>query len=158
MKSFSAKIFKIGINPCVVVPAYVLKFLFFQAGKSKGPIPVKGKLNGAKYIQTIVNYKGAWRLYINGKMLKDAGLLNGDRAQVDIEFDPVPRTIPMHPKLARALKQNKEAMAAYQMLSPYRRKEIVRYISNLKSEESIIANIEKAIRHLSGKGRFAGRD
>ena len=70
MNTFSAKIFKIGINPCVVVPASVLKILFKAAGKAHGPLPVKGKLNGTSFLQTVVKYKDAWLLYINGKMFR----------------------------------------------------------------------------------------
>jgi len=157
VEKFSAKIFKIGINPCVVVPPRVLKFLFASAGKSKGPIPVKGKLNGAKYHQTIVKFSGKWRLYINFKMLQDSGLKNGDRAEVEIEFDSKPRTIPFHPDLKKALNQNPRAKASFEKLSPYRKKEIVRYIAHLKTEAARKKNIEKAIGHLEGKGAFAGR-
>ena len=158
MNYFTAKIFKIGINPCVIVPSSVLKQLFSQAGKLKGPIPVRGKLNGATYLQTVVKYSGKWWFYINGIMLRDAGLKSGDIAEVEIEFNPVPRLIPMHPKLERAWKQNKNAKATFDQLSPYRQKEIVRYISHLKSEESVDRNILKVIQHLSGKGSFAGRE
>ncbi|MEO8087630.1 MAG: YdeI/OmpD-associated family protein [Bacteroidota bacterium] len=164
MPTFSSKIFKIGINPCVIVPAAVLKVLFAQAGKSKGPIPVKGKLNGAAFLQTVVKFSGAWRLYLNGKMLKDAGIKNGDMtlvtgemAYVEIEFDIRPRHITMHNDLELALKKNKKASSAFDSLSPYRKKEIVRYIGNLKSEEAVQRNIKKAIQHLSGNGSFAGR-
>jgi len=164
MQSFSSKIFKIGINPCVVVPAAVLKVLFAQAGKSKGPIPVKGKLNDAPFLQTVVKFSGKWRLYLNGVMLKAAGIHNGDMtkvagemAHVEIEYDDKPRHIPMHNNLEIALKKNKKAKSAFDSLSPYRRKEIVRYIANLKSEEARTRNIEKAIKHLEGKIVFAGR-
>lgn len=158
MKSFSAKIFKIGINPYVLLPVSVLNALFDQSAKSKGPIPVRGTLNGKEFIQTLVKYSGKWRLYLNTPMRKAAGIDVGDRANVKIEFDPRPRLIPMHPKLVRALAQNKKAKAAFEKLIPSRQKEIVRYISFMKTEESVARNIEKVIRHLSGKERFAGRD
>jgi hypothetical protein len=157
VEKFSAKIFKIGINPCVIVPARILKFLFVAAGKSKGPIPVKGKLNGAKYHQTVVKFSGKWRLYINFKMLQDSGLKNGDKADIEIEFDSKPRTIHFHPDLKKALNQNPLAKASFEKLSPYRKKEIIRYIAHLKTNASRIKNIEKAISHLTGKGAFAGR-
>ena len=58
MISFSAKVIKLDINPCVNIPEKTLNKLFRQAGKSKGPIPVRGRLNGAKFLQTLVRYKG----------------------------------------------------------------------------------------------------
>jgi len=40
MKSFSAEIFIIGINPYVLLPENILHYLFKKAGKEKGSIPV----------------------------------------------------------------------------------------------------------------------
>ena len=71
MNSFSAKIYIISkINPVVDLPDDVLSAIFAQAGRSKGPIPVRGRLNGAEFIQTLIKYEGAWRLYLNGPMRK----------------------------------------------------------------------------------------
>ena len=158
MNSFSAKIQIIGVNPYVLLPAKVLKDIFKQAGKEKGPIQVKGKLNGNKFIQTLVKYSGKWRLYLNTPMRKAAAIDVGDIANVEIEFDPKPRIIPMHSKLEEALNKNKKAKAAFEQLAPYRQKEIVRYISFMKTEESLERNINKTIQHLLGKARFVGRD
>ena len=44
---FKANIYKIGINPVVDPPDKILRAIFTQAGKNKGPIPVRGRLNGA---------------------------------------------------------------------------------------------------------------
>ena len=158
MLSFSAKIQIIGVNPYVLLPASVLKELFKHAGKEKGTIPVCGTLNGQKYIQTLVKYSGKWRLYLNGVMREAAGIDVGDMANVKIKFDSKDRTIPMHAKLQFAFTKNKKAKAVFDTLSPSRQKEIVRYISFLKSEESVDKNIKRAMEFLTGKGRFVGRD
>ena len=78
MISFSSKIYKIGINPYVLLPATALKKIFEQANKNKGPIPVRGELNGHAFIQTLVKYSGKWRLYLNGPMRKNAGIDVGE--------------------------------------------------------------------------------
>jgi hypothetical protein len=148
MVKFTRTIYKIGINPVVDPPDDVLQVLFKQAGKSTGPIPVYGKLNGAEFIQTLVKYLGAWRIYINGPMLNASGLKVGDTANVEIEFDPRPRETPVPPKFAKALKQDKIAKAEYEKLSPSRKKEILRYLGFLKSEESLDRNIERVLAHL----------
>ncbi len=108
MVKFAATIYKIGINPVVDPPGKVLSALFAQAGKDKGPIPVCGHLNGAEFIQTLVKYRGVWRLYINGEMLKASGLNVGDTANVEIEFDPRPRQTPMPLKFAKALRARQD--------------------------------------------------
>ncbi len=158
MNSFSTKIYKIGVNPYVLLPAAVLKDLFKQAGKEKGHIPVRGKLNGHEFIQTLVKYSGKWRLYLNTPMRKNAGIDVGDIADVQIEFDARERIIAMHPKLEQALAKNKKAKVVFDALSPSRRKEIVRYIGFLKTEESVDRNIKRAISFLQGDERFVGRD
>ena len=158
MSFFTVKIYKIGVNPYVVPPARALKELFNQCGKSKGPIPVNGKLNGHSYHQTLVKFQGKWRLYLNTPMRKAAGIDVGDKANVEIYFDPKDRTVPMHPKLKEALDKNKSAKEVFDQLIPSRQKEIKRYINNLKTEKTLQRNIERAINFLLKTERFIGRD
>ena len=156
--SFSARIQIIGVNPYVIPPKRVLDTLFKEAGKNKGPIPVKGTLNGHAFTQTLVKYTGKWRLYLNTPMRDAAGIDVGDMAHVRIEFDPAERTITMHPDLKAALKQNPQAKKVFDSLPPSRRKEIIRYIGFLKTKASITKNIARAIKFLTGTERFIGRN
>ena len=158
MLKFTAEIEIIGINPFVFVPDSVLTAIFEQAGKNKGAIPVKGLINGRPYKQTLVKYSNFWRLYINTLMLKDSPSRIGEVIELAIEFDSSDRTIATHPKLLKALVHNPEAKTIFENLSPSLRKEIVRYISYLKTEDSVDRNVVKAIDFLLGKGRFVGRD
>jgi|SRR5436190_3025129 len=155
---FNAKIFKIGVNPYVLIPVTVLKQLFETAGKEKGPIPVKGRLNGKLYTQTLVKYSGKWRLYLNGPMREAAGIDVGDHAKVEIAFDPAERITEMHPDLEKALNADKKAFEVFKTLPPSRQKEIKRYINSLKTAESREKNVRRAIKFLHGKERFVGRD
>ena len=158
MYKFKADIEIIGANPFVFVPDRVLKNIFKQAGKDKGPIPIRGTINDNPYRQTLVRYRDAWRLYINNSMLKNSPRRIGETVVIQVEVDPVGRRIKPHPKLVKAFKENKEAKKAFDKLPPSRRREIVRYISFLKTEESVIRNVNRAINHLIGKSRFVGRD
>ncbi len=158
MHNFTATLEIIVGNPFVFIPEEILQALFAKANQNKGPIPVKGSINGKPYQQTLVKYSGAWRLYINMKMLKDSPRRIGETIAVEIEFDPSDRTISAHPKFIRALSENEKAKQVFDTLSPSKQKEIVRYISNLKSEESVDRNVIRAINFLLGKERFVGRD
>ena len=158
MQSFRARIFKIGINPYVFVPAPILKVIFKEASKDKGPIPIKIIINEISFIQTLVKYSGKWRLYLNGPMRETAGKDVGDMIDISIVYDPVDRTVPIHPKLKKALSAHKKASTVFESLPPSRRKEIARYINSLKTEEKIDENVKKAINFLLGKDRFVGRD
>ncbi|HLE05340.1 MAG TPA: YdeI/OmpD-associated family protein [Anaerolineales bacterium] len=153
MKSFSARVLIIGINPYVRVPKPILLDLFASAGRTRGPLPVRGALNGKRFTQTVVKYRRVWRLYLNTEMRSQAGLDVGDLAKVRLEFDAKPPTTPMHPRLAAALSRNRAASQAFHRLSPSRQKEILRYLHSLKGEEAIGRNVRKVIEHLLGTGR-----
>ena len=156
--SFFAVLEIINGNPYVLIPAEILDSLFVAAARSKSPIPVRGSINGKPYLQTLMKYRGEWRLYINMKMLTDSPRRIGERIQVEIEYDPEDRTITPHPDFLQALTDHPQAKIIFDQLSPSRQKEIVRYIANLKSPESVTRNIERAINFLLGNGRFVGRD
>ena len=157
MLRFTAKIQVIGINPYVLLPHAVLTDIFQRAGKDKGAIPVKLNIAGQDFMQHLVRYSGKWRLYLNTPMRKAAQKDVGDTIVIKIDFDPKERTTPIHPKLKLAFSKNKEAKKAFDTLNPSRQKEILRYINNLKSEETIVKNIERALAHLAGKSSFVGR-
>lgn len=158
MNEFKAELKIIDLNPYVNVPDEILSDLFAQAGKSKGPIPIRGELNGEPYQQTLVKFRGEWRLYVNTSMLADSPRRVGEEVTVSVAYDPSDRTIEPHPKLVRALQENPEAQQVFDSLPPSRQKEIVRYFSFLKTEESIDKNVKRAIGFLLGQERFIGRD
>jgi hypothetical protein len=156
--SFTAKIEIIGVNPYVLLPEEVLNEIFRQSDKNTGAIPVRGTLNGSKFIQTLVKYSGKWRLYLNTPMRKSTETDVGDTVQIEIEYDSRPRTIPMHPKLEKVLNENPDIKLVFEKLSPSRQKEIIRYISFLKTEVAIENNLKRVIQFLNGNERFVGRD
>lgn len=158
MHKFNAKLEIIGINPFVFVSDIILNELFGQAGKDKGPIPICGSVNGKKYLQTLVKYRGEWRLYVNTTMLENSPDRIGEMLEVTLAFDPSERTVEPHPKLMKALNENPEAKKVFDALPTSRRREIIKYISFLKTEKSIEKNVVRAIGFLLGKERFIGRD
>jgi len=158
MKSFSAKIQIIGVNPYVLLPSTLLKHIFQKARKDKGAIPIQLKIDGQDFIQNLVKYSGKWRLYLNGPMRMAAGKDVGETIEIQIDFDRRQRTIPVHPKLKKAFKEDATAKKAFEKLSPSRQKEILRYINFLKSEGSVDKNIQRAIAHLTSNKPFIGRE
>src|SRR5690606_5138220 len=145
-------------NPFVFVPAEVLDAIYVQAGKNKGKIPVRMKIEGHEFEQTLIKYSGHWRLYLNTPMRKAAGREVGHTARFEVEFDPQERITPFHPKFKKALMESEEAERVYSSLSPSLQKEILRYLASLKTEESVDRNVLRAINFLLGKERFIGRD
>jgi hypothetical protein len=145
---FEARIYKVGINPCVKVPQAISKAMV----ASKGYIPVRGKINTHRFIQTLVPVKGeGYRLYVNAPMLKGAQARVGDRVQIEIEQGTARQLAPppMKPDFKRKL-QTSGLWRAYANLTPSRRKEILKYMSFLKAKDSINRNIDKVLTQLRG--------
>ena len=150
---FSAVIYKLGVNPCVDVPPGVSR-----AFGKRGPVPVAGTLNGSPFRANLMpKGDGTHRLYLNGVMRKAAGVDVGDRVEMRLEFDPQPRMLSRPEALRRALEASPEAKAAFERLTPSRRKEILAYLNALKRPESLQRNVEKVIAHLLEKGPWFGR-
>ena len=158
MEPFRAELRIIDGNPYVSVPDDVLRRLFDEAQKDRGPIPICGTVNGRRYMQTLVRFRGEWRLYVNMKMLHDSPRRIGEMITATVEYDPSDRSLVPHPKLEAALQANEAARHVFEKMPPSRRNEIVRYIASLKREDSVERNVERAINFLLGRGRFVGRD
>ncbi|ASK29586.1 hypothetical protein CEY12_05455 [Chryseobacterium sp. T16E-39] len=154
---FTAQLEIIGINPFVFVPEDILMDIFDASGRDKSPIPVKGTVNGVEYRQNLMKYLGEWRLYVNLIMLKNSPKRIGEIIEVSIHYDSSDRSIPIHPKLDQAIREDPLTLNNFENLIPSRKLELVRYINNLKTEESIERNIDKIIRHLKGEIDFFGK-
>jgi len=146
--TFKAKIYKVGINPCVKVPLRITS----QLKATKAYIPVKGKIDDFPFQQTLVPVKNeGYRLYVNGLMMKGAGTTLGQTANFIIEQDTLERNknVPMPKQLKKELEKN-NLLTTFKELAPFRQKEICRYLNNLKTEASLLKNVDKVIRILKG--------
>jgi hypothetical protein len=144
---FKAKLYKVGINPCVKVPLPITDRLTAQ----KGFIYIKGKIEGHPFKQTLVPIKHApYRLYVNGPMMKGSKVRLAQVVSFEIEQDsPKSRNVPM-PKFFREELNRNEVMDRFKKLSPSRQKEILKYLRFLKTEESVKRNVYKVVNGLKG--------
>src|SRR5262245_36937658 len=130
------------------------------------PLPVLVRLNGQPSrkpwrINLMPTGTGAFYLYLHGDVRRASQTKVGDVVSVDIAFDTAYRNGPMHPMprwFREPLRNNQKASAAWDALVPSRKKEILRYLSWLKSREARERNVARAIHVLSGNGgRFMAR-
>jgi hypothetical protein len=140
--AFRAKIYKVGINPCVEVPLKITS----QMVPAKGYIPIKGMIMKHPFEQTLVPVKkGRYRLYVNGLMLRGSGTKVGDIAKFSIEQTfSRRRDVAMLTALKKKL-IGANLFSAFKKLTPSRQKEILRYLNYLKTEEAKSRNIEKVL-------------
>lgn len=143
---FKAAIYKTGINWCVDVPADITQTM--QA--DKGYIRIMGAINGFEFAQTLVPVKnGPYRLFVNGIMMKGGKTALGEVAAFAIEQDKHKVTLnyPM-PKLVQDALTKENLVAAFEQLTASRKKDILRYFSMIKTEETTLRNLEKLITQL----------
>jgi len=143
METFSAAIYKTGINPCVDVPQRVTR-----AFGRRGYVRVKGSINRFTFRATLVPVgDGRHLLCVNGAMRKGAGIDVGDTIRRALEIDDAPREMPVPIDLARGLRQA-GAWGAFQRARPSDRKDILAYHSFLKTPEARKRNVERVLEHL----------
>lgn len=143
MYTFKAVIYKVGINPCVDIPEDLISKL-----QKTGFIPIRGTINKFVFLGNLVPVKNKpYRLFTNMIMLKGADANVGDEVTIAFDYDPKPR-IELTPKaLKEAFKENKQMEDIFESFSPSRKKEICRYLNNLKSDEAVQRNIEKLFKN-----------
>jgi hypothetical protein len=147
--TFRARIYKVGINPCVKVPKRITDTM----KPVKGYIPIKGKIENHAFKQTLVPIKDEpYRLYVNGPMLKGSKVTLGQTVNFVIEqnFMSRKREFPMLKTFKTQLDQH-QLHVAFKNLTPSRQKEILKYLNSLKSEEARQRNIDKVITQLKNK-------
>lgn len=146
---FNAKIHKIGINPVVDVPESVVRRLLRDADKKNAPVQVTGTINGkTTFKNTVIKYRGAYRLPLNTQMRDEADVSVGDVVSFIISFDPKPRILPVPKELKTTLKKNKKAKEKWEKLPPSHRKEFLAYLNSLKTKESLKRNVDKIVKIL----------
>ena len=160
--SFSSKIRIMGSNPYVRVSARQAAIL--KPGWKK-PLPVLVQVNGMPDTPWRINMMpvgdGSFYLYLHGNVRKASRTKVGDMVKVAVSFDSEYRNGPMRKMPAwfsSALKKNPTARKNWELLIPSRKKEILRYLSALKSEEARERNLKRALEALSGSPlRFMAR-
>lgn len=138
----------------------------FLKSEWKKPMPVIIRINNEPKkgwkINMMPRGNGNFYLYLHGYVRKASKTKVGDLVKVEITFDDTYRNGPMHPmplKFSTALDKSPKAKTKWNALIPSRKKEILRYFSQLKSSEAKERNVTKAINALEGKGeRFMARD
>lgn len=147
--TFKAKIYKIGINWCVDVPTETTELLTAK----KGRINIKGKINGFEFTKTLMPVKnGPYRLFVNKAMMKGGKTALGEVATFEIEQDnkKVNKEYPIPLQLIKRLKKE-DLTKEFDNLTSSRKKAILKYLNYVKTEETLLKNIDKLITQLKNK-------
>ena len=163
MLRFRGKIRITGLNPYLHVSAARARTL--QAGWRRA-MPVLIRINGAPRSQPwrtnmMPVGDGAFFLYLQNTVRQASGTKVGDMVRAEVRFDTEYRSGPQHPMPAwfrRPLRENRKAWATWQALIPSRKKEMLRYLAQLKSPAARKRNVARALRALMGQSvRYMAR-
>ena len=160
---FAARIKIRNSNPYIVVSAVRAKTI--KSGWRK-PMPVLLRVNGGPDRPWRINMmpvgNGAFYLYLHGDVRRASQASVGDRVRIEIDFNARYRNGPQHSMptwFRQGLMANANAKKNWLALTPSRKKEILRYISRLKSPAARGRNLASALHVLSGAaGRFMARN
>ena len=149
--TFSATIHKLGINPCVDVPANIVATLLRMANKKNTPVQVKCDLNGTIFDANVVRYLGNWRLYLNTPVRKNAGKDVGHTIKIKLCYDPTVRMSPTPEAFRQALRDDKDAQRAWRLRPTPKRREILQSLNDKKNDAELVHGIAEAIELLLKK-------
>lgn len=143
--SFTARIYKLGINPCVDVPAEAANFF-----KRRGFVPIVGLVDGKTYRATLVpRGQGLHRLYLNEPIRRATRTDVGSRVRFELKLDRKSRVIKTPPDFAAALKAHPPAHNAFRQATASRRRELLRWITGAKRPETRRSRIQRTIASLA---------
>jgi antitoxin component of MazEF toxin-antitoxin module len=129
--TFTTIIKQEGNNTGIEVPQEVIA----QLGTSKKP-PVVVTVDGYTYRNTVAVMGSAFMISLSKAHREAAGIKGGDKVEVTLELDTESRIVPAPDDLAAALAAKPGATAAFDALSPSRRKEFVRQVEDAKTQET----------------------
>ncbi len=160
--TFKSSILKRGINPYVHVSDLVATQLKENWRK---PLPVLVQVNNKPEPPWRINMMptgdGSFYLYLSAEVLKASNTKVGSEVEIKLQFDASYKSGPVDPMpiwFEEALAQNQIAKLKWDELTPSLKKEILRYMARLKSEDAQKRNTQLALHVLSGgKGRFLAR-
>ncbi|HUN32428.1 MAG TPA: YdeI/OmpD-associated family protein [Trebonia sp.] len=132
-----------GGGPAIRVP-FDPKATF---GKARAPVRVTIDKH-PEFRTTIMVYSGIAWIGLRKGQVTDMRLASGDRVDVSVDLDDLPRTVDVPAELVTALEQDPQALAAYQKLSFTHRKEYARWVAEAKREATRQARVAKTLERL----------
>jgi Bacteriocin-protection, YdeI or OmpD-Associated/Domain of unknown function (DUF1905) len=134
-----------------------LPFDVEQTFGARGRVPVRGTLNGAPFRSSVFRMGGDCHFMVVNRQLREAaGVRGGETVPVTMERDTEARVVNPPADLARALKANRDAQAAWDKLSYTHKKEHARAVEEAKKPETRRRRIEKSVEMLAA-GKKAPR-
>jgi hypothetical protein len=142
---FSGLMYRVGIIRYVDVPAVVSKTL----GAEQANLPVRGTVEGVPVRTTLVSRGNrCHRIAIHGDIRKKLRVDTGAVLEIAIERDEESREPALPPALVATLRQSPRAQAMFKSMTTALRRQIVRNITSVKSQEALERRVFKVVTRL----------
>jgi hypothetical protein len=142
---FAGRIYKVGLIRYVDVPAEVSKAL----GREATNMPVCGVVEGIPLRTTLVSRRnGCHRVAIHGDIRKKLRVDAGSIVEIALERDEESREPALPPALVVTLRQSPRAQAVFKAMTTALRRQIVRNITSVKSQEALERRVGKVVARL----------
>jgi Bacteriocin-protection, YdeI or OmpD-Associated/Domain of unknown function (DUF1905) len=145
LRIFAGRIYKVGLIRYADVPAAVAQSL----GREEVNLPVCGTVEGVPLRTTLVSRRnGCHRVAIHGDIRKKLRVDAGAVVEIAIERDEESREPVLPPALVVALRQSPRAQAVFKGMTTALRRQIVRKITSVKSQEALERRVDKVATRL----------
>ena len=142
---FAGRIYRVGLIRYVDVPAAVSKALCREATN----MPVCGAVEGVPLRTTLVSRRnGCHRVAIHGDIRKKLCVDAGAIVEIAMERDEESREPALPPALVVTLRQAPRAQAVFKGMTAALRRQIVRNITSVKSQEALERRVGKVVARL----------
>jgi hypothetical protein len=146
---FVGQIYRVGIIRYVDVPAEISKAL----GKEQANLAVRGTVEGVPVRTTLVSRGNrCHRMAIHGDIRKKLRVDTGAVLEIAIDRDHESREPALPPALVVTLRQAPRAQAMFKSMTTALRRQIVRNITSVKSQEALERRVAKVVARLEQMG------
>ena len=147
---FSGRVYKVGLIRYVDVPSDISRAL----GEGATHVPVEGEVEGTPLRTTLVSRgKGSYRLAIHGDIRKKLRIDAGAVVEVVLCRDEASREPVLPPAMTLALHNSPKAQAEFRGMTTALRRQIVRYVTQVKKESTLERRVAGLMRSLEKLGR-----
>jgi hypothetical protein len=142
---FAGRMDRVGIIRYVDVPAVISKTL----GPEQTNLPVRGTVEGVPVQTTLVSRGNrCHRMAIHGDIRKKLRVDTGAILEIAIERDEASREPILPPALLVTLRQSPRAQTVFKGMTTALRRQIVRNITSVKSQEALERRVLKVVTRL----------
>ena len=108
-----------------------------QVWGKRGQLRVSGEINGIAFRTALFPTRvGRHMMLVNKKMQKGANVRVGVKARFRLEPDTAPRPVVLPQELLALLRQSKALTKLYESFNPSTRRDIARWIGDVKSSDA----------------------